>query len=151
MLYICNHKQKRTHLIKHLGIKSLLDVGCGRGISTSWFITHGLKYVLCVEGSHDAIQQSLIPQIKHIPNRTTYEIVEHDFSRGPWWPSRTVVREFEALIHQYLATPIRTEQHSPVFCSTGCGLVCRGGYTTEIDNSLFFFSTLHFFAHFCFR
>ena len=93
-------------MIKHLGIKSLLDVGCGRGISTSWFITHGLQYVLCVEGSHDAIQQSLIPQIKHISNRTTYEIVEHDFSRGPWWPSRTVVREFEALIHQYLAIPI---------------------------------------------
>lgn len=35
----------------------------------------------CVEGSHDAVMQSLLPS----------EIVhEHDFSRGPWWPDRTV-------------------------------------------------------------
>ncbi|KAL9189884.1 hypothetical protein ACHAXT_009559 [Thalassiosira profunda] len=79
-----------THMISHLGIRSLLDLGCGRGISTSWFITHGLEYVVCAEGSHDAVTQSLLPQIKDVPNRTTYEIVEHDFSRGPWWPSRTV-------------------------------------------------------------
>ena len=25
----------------------MLDLGCGRGISTSWFITHGLEYVVC--------------------------------------------------------------------------------------------------------
>ena len=77
-------------MVNYTGIKSLLDLGCGRGISTSWFITHGLEYVVCAEGSHDAISQSLIPNITNIPNRTRWELVEHDFSRGPWWPSRTV-------------------------------------------------------------
>jgi len=78
-----------SHMVSHLGIKSLLDLGCGRGISTSWFVTHGLDYVVCAEGSHDAVTQSLLPKIK-VPKGTKYELVEHDFSRGPWWPSRTV-------------------------------------------------------------
>lgn len=37
----------------------------------------------CVEGSHDAVTQSIIPNSEAV-------VVEHDFSRGPWWPSRTV-------------------------------------------------------------
>ena len=78
-------------MVTNLGIKSLLDVGCGIGISTSWFILHGLEYVVCAEGSHDAVTNSLIPTLKNVPSGTKYEIVEHDFSRGPWWPSRTVV------------------------------------------------------------
>ena len=61
----------------------MLDVGCGKGISTSWFIMHGLDFVQCVEGSHDAVSESIIPNSeKHV--------VEHDFPRGPWWPDRTV-------------------------------------------------------------
>mmetsp|Transcript_32032 Transcript_32032/g.67341 ORF Transcript_32032/g.67341 Transcript_32032/m.67341 type:complete len:383 (-) Transcript_32032:206-1354(-) len=79
-----------SHMVNHLGIKSLLDLGCGRGISTSWFVTHGLEYVVCAEGSHDAVTQSILPTISNIPNGTKYELIEHDFSRGPWWPSRTV-------------------------------------------------------------
>ena len=36
---------------------------------------------------------SLLPKIpkEDIPLGTAWEIVEHDFSRGPWWPSQTVV------------------------------------------------------------
>ncbi|KAL7543766.1 hypothetical protein ACHAXR_013076 [Thalassiosira sp. AJA248-18] len=79
-----------THMVNHLGIKSLLDLGCGRGVSTSWFIIHGLEYVVCAEGSHDAVTQSLLPTIENVPEGTKYDLVEHDFSRGPWWPSRTV-------------------------------------------------------------
>lgn len=74
-------------------MKSLLDVGCGIGISTSWFVLHGLDYVHCVEGSHDAVEKSLLPGLKetgHVPNNTIYGLTEHDFSRGPWWPDRTV-------------------------------------------------------------
>lgn len=80
------------HMVEYTGIKSLLDVGCGIGTSTSWFITHGLEYVQCVEGSHDAVTKSLLPElpVNAIPKGTTYDLVEHDFSRGPWWPSRTV-------------------------------------------------------------
>ena len=64
---------------KELVVRSLVDVGCGRGISTRWFLDHGGD-VLCVEGSHDAVEQSLLPP---------QLIVEHDFSRGPWWPNKT--------------------------------------------------------------
>mmetsp|Transcript_9677 Transcript_9677/g.10750 ORF Transcript_9677/g.10750 Transcript_9677/m.10750 type:complete len:213 (+) Transcript_9677:50-688(+) len=71
------------YMIEMLGVRSLLDVGCGRGISTSWFIMHGLAdTTLCVEGSHDAYEKSILPSPQT-------QMVEHDFSRGPWWPSRT--------------------------------------------------------------
>jgi 16S rRNA G1207 methylase RsmC len=46
-----------SHMITHWGVKSLLDVGCGKGVSTSWFVLHGLEFVQCVEGSHDAVTQ----------------------------------------------------------------------------------------------
>lgn len=72
-------------MINTLGVHSLLDVGCGRGISTSWFAIHGV-FTLCVEGSHDAIENTIIPKQLN-PEKI---LVEHDFSRGPWWPSHTV-------------------------------------------------------------
>lgn len=73
------------YMIETLGVHSILDVGCGRGISTSWFALHGLN-TLCVEGSHDAIEKTLVPKELN-PEKI---LVEHDFSRGPWWPSQTV-------------------------------------------------------------
>ena len=69
-----------AHAVTNWTVQSVLDVGCGRGISTSWFATHGLR-TECVEGSHDAIEQSMVPD-KSI-------LTEHDFSRGPWWPGKT--------------------------------------------------------------
>jgi len=68
-------------MVSSIGVHSLLDVGCGRGISTSWFLYHGVD-VLCVEGSHDAVEKSVLPD-------PTQHVVEHDFSRGPWWPEKT--------------------------------------------------------------
>lgn len=68
-------------MITELGVKSVLDVGCGKGTSASWFALHGAE-VLCVEGSHDAVTQSLLPD-------PATQVVEHDFSRGPWWPAKT--------------------------------------------------------------
>lgn len=62
-----------------LAVRSLIDVGCGKGVSTNYFYRHGAD-VLCVEGSHDAVRQSLLPHDK---------VVEHDFSRGQWWPDQT--------------------------------------------------------------
>jgi len=69
-------------MINYFGVKSLLDLGCGRGVSSSWFDIHGVE-VLCAEGSHDAVTKTMLrsPQT---------QIVEHDFSRGPWWPSKTI-------------------------------------------------------------
>ena len=68
-----------SNMMTTYGVKSLLDVGCGRGLSTSWFQLHGAD-VLCVEGSHDAVERSVLPR---------ESVVEHDFSRGPWWPEKT--------------------------------------------------------------
>jgi hypothetical protein len=68
-------------MIEVLGVHSFLDIGCGRGFSTSWFAFHGCN-VICAEGSHDAIERSVLPD-------PAKQVVEHDFSRGPWWPEKT--------------------------------------------------------------
>ena len=113
-------------MIEKLGIKSMVDIGCGRGISTSWFITHGLEYVVCAEGSHDAVTQSLIPTIQNVPSKTKWELVEHDFSRGPWWPSRTVVSSFfsRGLIAIHLLKHSFTKEII-LLLKTGHRMVCR--------------------------
>ena len=69
------------YMLTYFGIKSIMDVGCGRGISTSWFYLHGVD-ALCLEGSHDAVMKTILPHPET-------QIVEHDFSRGPWWPEKT--------------------------------------------------------------
>jgi hypothetical protein len=68
-------------MIQEFGVKSVLDVGCGRGTSTTWFLKHGVD-VLCAEGSHDAYEKTFLPD-------PATQMVEHDFSRGPWWPEKT--------------------------------------------------------------
>jgi Methyltransferase domain len=68
-------------MISNLGIKSILDVGCGKGVSSLWFLEHGVN-TLCLEGSHDAVKNTLLPDPQS-------HIVEHDFSRGPYWTSDT--------------------------------------------------------------
>ena len=73
------------YIVENLGVHSVLDVGCGKGVSTTWFALHGCR-VMCAEGSHDAITQSLLPKI--FPDQPNV-LVEHDFSRGPWWPGET--------------------------------------------------------------
>ena len=81
--YVPDHKGVSHNLWKfmlgELAIKSLVDLGCGMGVSTSWFLQHGVD-VLCVEGSSDAIKHTRLPLNK---------IVEHDFTLGPWWPGKT--------------------------------------------------------------
>ena len=104
-------------LVKVINIKSLIDVGCGRGISTSWFATHGVD-VLCVEGSHDAAKHSLVAQS---------QIVEHDFSRGPWWPDKTYdfawsVEFLEHVSRKYMRNYI------PVFKQSAIVLVTHSGW-----------------------
>lgn len=71
-------------MLQQLGVHSVLDVGCGRGVSTSWFALHGCR-VQCVEGSHDAVEHNSIIGSLSLPGA----VVEHDFSRGPWWPGET--------------------------------------------------------------
>ena len=68
-----------NHLLKVVNVRSFIDVGCGRGISTKWMLDHGAD-VLCVEGGSDAVKHSVLPKDK---------IVQHDFTRGAWWPEDT--------------------------------------------------------------
>jgi len=66
-------------MLNRLAVKSIVDLGCGIGASTSYFLEKGVE-VLCIEGSHDAVTRSMLP--KEV-------IVEHDFTRGSWWPEAT--------------------------------------------------------------
>jgi hypothetical protein len=66
-------------MMSELGVQSLIDVGCGKGFSSKFFLDHGAR-VTCVEGSRDAVKQSLLP---------AEIIVNHDVSLGPWWPEQT--------------------------------------------------------------
>jgi SAM-dependent methyltransferase len=78
---ISPHVWKR--LVTDFNLKSVLDLGCGRGFSTSWFWTHGLR-TRCVDGSADAFYQSAIPL-----ERKEELLVAHDYTLGPWWPEET--------------------------------------------------------------
>ena len=66
------------NMVTKYNIKSVLDLGCGRGFSTLWFYTHGVR-TRGVDGSSDAIRQSSIP-----PEKRGELLVEHDFALGPW-------------------------------------------------------------------
>ena len=55
------------------GVKSVLDVGCGEGFSTKYFIDKGLE-AMGVEGGENAYQNS--PVKRHL--------VLHDYTKGPF-------------------------------------------------------------------
>lgn len=75
--------------VKHLHPKSILDVGCGTGISLNWFLQNNID-ALGIENSEVAISQSLVKNkiLKHNLNKTLaldrkfdlvwcYEVIEH--------------------------------------------------------------------------
>lgn len=117
-----------TWMTTELNVRSFLDVGCGRGISTKWFMDHGTD-VLCVEGSSDALEKSLLPLEK---------VVQHDFLKGPWWPAEEktydVVWAVEFLehiqrkfMHNYIATFKRAALVFVTFSTWG------GWHHVEVD------------------
>jgi 2-polyprenyl-3-methyl-5-hydroxy-6-metoxy-1,4-benzoquinol methylase len=99
-----------------LAVRSIVDLGCGMGVSSSFFLSQGVD-VLCVEGSSDAIANSRIPKER---------IVEHDFSLGPWWPSATYdavwsVEFVEHVGRQYM------ENYMPIFKKAALVFVTSSG------------------------
>jgi len=80
-------------LIHTQQIKSLVDVGCGTGAATSYFHKRGVD-VTCVEGSSEGIANSLLPADR---------IVQHDFSRGPWYPKKVVDVAYSVEFLEHLA------------------------------------------------
>ena len=106
-----------NYMLSQLAVKSFIDVGCGKGFSASYFLSKGAR-VLCVEGSQDAIKNSLLPSNK---------IIEHDFSRGTWWPEQTfdVAWSTEFLEHvgrQYM------KNYMPLFAKSALVMVSASGW-----------------------
>eukprot|EP00472_Partenskyella_glossopodia_P011444 CAMPEP_0197526530 /NCGR_PEP_ID=MMETSP1318-20131121/18058_1 /TAXON_ID=552666 /ORGANISM="Partenskyella glossopodia, Strain RCC365" /LENGTH=341 /DNA_ID=CAMNT_0043080717 /DNA_START=102 /DNA_END=1127 /DNA_ORIENTATION=- len=67
-------------MVHVMGVKSLLDIGCGRGISTKWFHDNGCR-VRCAEATNEGIETTVLP--------SRDLITQHDFTQGPWWPRET--------------------------------------------------------------
>lgn len=109
-------------MLHYFGVKSLLDVGCGKGISTAWFKLQGVD-VLCVEGSHDAMQRSLLPPLLDTQNAIPLQLIEHDYSRGKWWPQETFdavwgVEFLEHIGRNYIPNYIPTFQRAALLFVT---------------------------------
>jgi hypothetical protein len=77
------------------GIRSVLDIGCGRGWSALWFYLQSVR-AQCVEASPSALKLSVLP-----PSA----IVNHDYTRGPWWPEETVDLVWSTNFAQQVSRP----------------------------------------------
>lgn len=97
-------------LIRHKwGIRSLVDLGCGRGYTALWFHLQGVE-TTCVDGSVTAFSRSVLPPEVR---------VNHDFTRGPWWPHPTVDLVWSTgfvpqVSRQYMTNYIATMQHAAI-------------------------------------
>lgn len=100
-----------------LAVKSLVDVGCGKGVSTKYFHDQGVK-VLCVEGSHDAVTQSVLPAER---------IVEHDFSLGPWWPNETYDAVWSVEFIEHVGRH-HMENYLPIFHKSALIFISGSGF-----------------------
>lgn len=101
--------------------------GCGKGFSTMEFRQRGAD-VLCAEGSHDAVTQSILP-----PSL----VVEHDFTRGPWWPDRTYdalwsVEFFEHVGRPYIPNYLPVLRRSALLFVSSSGF--GGWHHVEVHN-----------------
>lgn len=122
-----------NYILGPIAAKSIIDLGCGKGYSARYFLDKGAK-VLCVEGSHDAVMQSLLPP---------EVIVEHDFTRGPWWPEETfdIAWSTEFLEHvgrQYMRNYMPIFQRSALIFVTSSGW--GGHHHVEVHGSWWWIS-----------
>ena len=63
--------------IGELGVRSMVDVGCGLGYVLEYFDRGGVE-VLGVDGSPSAISTGVLPD----------RVRQHDFTHGPWAPEK---------------------------------------------------------------
>ena len=104
-------------LLSQVAIKSVIDVGCGKGFSTSYFLSKGAR-VLCVEGSQDAIANSLLPSDKIVP---------HDFAKGAWWPEETFDMAWSTEFLEHVGRQYM-KNYLPVFAKSALILVSASGW-----------------------
>jgi 2-polyprenyl-3-methyl-5-hydroxy-6-metoxy-1,4-benzoquinol methylase len=91
-------------MIGPIAVKSVVDVGCGVGYSLKYFHDRGARS-LCVEGSHHAVLNSKLP---------SNIIVEHDFTRGPWWPTETYDAAWSVEFLEHVGRQ-HMENYMPIF------------------------------------
>merc|ERR1712154_206311 len=90
--------------IDRFNVTSVMDIGCGIGCSTIYFQKHPkIKDVLYVEGSIDAINNSLVPNISR----------HHDYTLGGFWPGKVYDMVWSAEFLEHVA-----EQYLPNIMST---------------------------------
>jgi len=98
------------YLIDKYEIHSVLDVSAGAGWSTKWFSEQGI-YALGVERWKDALQR----------NQCRANIVEHDYSTGPFVPSMVLDLAWCAGFVDHIA-----EEYIPNFMASfqSCKYIC---------------------------
>jgi len=104
-------------LLGPMAVKSVIDVGCGRGFSAGYFKKLG-AHVLCVEGSNDAVVNSLL---------TKDVVVEHDFTRGPWWPTQTFDLAWSSEFLEHVGRPYM-RNYLPIFKKSALLLVTGSAF-----------------------
>ena len=117
-----------------LAVKSIVDVGCGKGFTTKYFHEQGAK-VLCIEGSHHAISQSVLPSSK---------IMEHDFTLGPWWPEDTYDAAWSVEFVEHVGRQ-HMENYFPIFHKSALifieGSGFGGAHHVEVKSIVYIYYT----------
>lgn len=107
-------------LVNRFNLRSVIDVGCGTGINTKWFLDRGLK-AIGIEGHPPYIDASPMPY---------GSIVCHDFTLGPYsqetifdlgWSSEFVEHVEEKFIPNFMAVFQKCRYVCITFATPGQG------------------------------
>ena len=160
------------YLISNVGIKSIVDLGCGLGHTISWFVYHGVAHATCVEGSPSAISKSILQNTQVQAKATQYAsvssslfsslwqssttpnlLVEHDFTRGPWWPEHTVDLVWANAFVQQVSLPYMTNYFAAM---SKAAIICMtvpqyaGWHHVEIHSTQWWIDRMERFGGFVF-
>lgn len=112
-----------TWMVQHLGIRSMVDVGCGAGFAVEYFRDDLKIRALGVEGCKAAIDKGLLSLEKE-------EVVWHDYKKGPFvpqeqfdlcWTCEFVEHVEEKYVPNFLATFQRSRFLALTYAAPGQG------------------------------
>lgn len=109
--------------INELGIKSMLDVGCGLGYAMQYFDRLNIE-TYGVDGSPSAIE-------KNVMNKS--HLTQHDYTNGPWTPEKSydLIWSSEFLEHveqQYEAHFLETFKYAKKYLMVTFAIPGQGGH-----------------------
>lgn len=118
----CECPKTWKHLVNTLGVKSVIDVGCGFGFHTKYFKEILGCDVLGVEGSSKVVDICLLPE----------DILCHDYTTGPYVPEKVYdlcwcIEFVEHVDEQYVNNFIETFKKCK-FLAMSHGLPGQAGY-----------------------